>query len=151
MGVLTGDHMQEEREATIAAFRAGTSTLLVATDVAARGLDVPGIARVICFDFPSAAAHLHRVGRTGRAGAAGVADLLFTRKEARHAARAARGKVPPCLSPASVVPQLRCHSSTDTARCPCLLLGRSLQAPGHGCTQGPKAGYGAVVRPRHSR
>ena len=111
MGVLTGDHMQEEREATIAAFRAGTSTLLVATDVAARGLDVPGIARVICFDFPSAAAHLHRVGRTGRAGAAGVADLLFTRKEARHAARAARGKVPPCRSSASVVPQLRCYSS----------------------------------------
>ena len=89
-GVLTGDHMQEEREATIAAFRAGTTTLLVATDVAARGLDVPGVARVICFGFPSASAHLHRVGRTGRAGAAGEVDLLFTRKEARHAAALVR-------------------------------------------------------------
>ena len=53
VGVLTGDHMQQEREATVAAFRAGTATLLVATDVAARGLDVPDVARVICFDFPS--------------------------------------------------------------------------------------------------
>ena len=71
-------------------FRTGAVRVLVATDVAARGLDVPGIQRVINFDFPSgaggAAQYVHRIGRTGRAGATGQADTLFTTAEPKQSA-----------------------------------------------------------------
>ena len=85
--VLSGDRSQAEREATVARFKAGRLSLLVATDVAARGLDVPGIDAVINYDFPlvHAQEYVHRVGRTGRAGKQGLAETFFTRDDARHA------------------------------------------------------------------
>jgi len=71
---LHGDMKQNARNRTIADMRKGKVRLLVATDVAARGLDVRGISHVINFDLPKFAEdYIHRIGRTGRAGASGVA------------------------------------------------------------------------------
>lgn len=74
---LHGDLAQAQRTRTLNAFRAGTVSVLIATDVAARGLDIPSIATVIHFEPPSDPdAYTHRSGRTGRAGAAGRSILL---------------------------------------------------------------------------
>lgn len=76
---LEGDMGQSEREAAVKRFREGGCDVLVATDVAARGLDLPDVRYVYNFDVPSNAAILtHRAGRTARAGAAGAAILLVT-------------------------------------------------------------------------
>ena len=74
---LSGDMSQEARERTMARFRGGQVRVLVATDVAARGLDVEGISHVFNFDLPDdPEVFVHRIGRTGRAGRAGVAISL---------------------------------------------------------------------------
>ena len=71
---LHGDMNQNQRNRAISHLRSGQVRLLVATDVAARGIDVSGITHVINFDLPkSAEDYVHRIGRTGRAGAKGVA------------------------------------------------------------------------------
>jgi len=71
---LHGDMNQNQRNRAITNLRSGTVRLLVATDVAARGIDVSGITHVINFDLPkSAEDYVHRIGRTGRAGAKGIA------------------------------------------------------------------------------
>jgi len=83
---LHGDRTQAERIATLAHFDSGGCRVLVATDVAARGLDVSGITAVVNFDFPAAGksdrkkgpeTYIHRIGRCGRAGATGEAHTLF--------------------------------------------------------------------------
>ena len=69
---IHGDRNQRQRQRTLNAFRSGKVDILIATDVAARGIDVPGIDRVINFDLPlEPEAYIHRVGRTGRNGAEG--------------------------------------------------------------------------------
>lgn len=69
VGCIHGDRVQAERERALAAFRSGSRPILVATDVAQRGLDIPNVAAVINFDPPqSIEDYVHRVGRTGRAG-----------------------------------------------------------------------------------
>jgi superfamily II DNA/RNA helicase len=74
VAALHGDMNQGARNRTIADMRRGKVRLLVATDVAARGLDVTGISHVINFDLPKFAEdYVHRIGRTGRAGASGIA------------------------------------------------------------------------------
>jgi ATP-dependent RNA helicase DeaD len=76
---LSGELGQNERTATLDAFRAGTTQILVATDVASRGLDVQGVMRVVHYDLPgSAEAFTHRSGRTGRAGQRGESVLFVT-------------------------------------------------------------------------
>jgi len=71
---LHGNKTQSARERALDSFRRGTTRVLVATDVAARGIDVDGISLVVNFDLPNVAeSYVHRVGRTGRAGAAGRA------------------------------------------------------------------------------
>jgi superfamily II DNA/RNA helicase len=73
-GALHGDMKQKERSRTLQQLRDGRMRVLVATDVAARGIDVPGINLVVNFDAPRMAQdYVHRIGRTGRAGRAGVA------------------------------------------------------------------------------
>ncbi len=73
-GALHGDMNQRQRTRTVAALRNGSLRIVVATDVAARGIDIPDISHVINFDLPmSAEDYVHRIGRTGRAGATGVA------------------------------------------------------------------------------
>ncbi len=81
---LHGDKSQDERLKSLAAFKAGEVDLLVATDVAARGLDIADLPAVFNFDVPfNAEDYVHRIGRTGRAGASGVAITLVTRDDAR--------------------------------------------------------------------
>jgi ATP-dependent RNA helicase RhlE len=74
---IHGDKTQSEREAALDAFKAGKTAVLVATDVASRGLDIEGLPQVINFDIPlSPEDYVHRIGRTGRAGMTGEAISL---------------------------------------------------------------------------
>ncbi len=83
--VLSGDLSQDARERTLSRFRRGQINVLVATDVAARGLDIDDISHVFNFDLPDdAEVFVHRVGRTGRAGKAGIAISLVSPKEKRR-------------------------------------------------------------------
>jgi len=83
---IHGDKKQEERDWVLKEFKEGKSPILVATDVASRGLDVKDIKYVINYDFPgSVEDYIHRVGRTGRAGATGSSYTFFTADKARHA------------------------------------------------------------------
>jgi ATP-dependent RNA helicase DeaD len=85
---LNGDMPQKQREQTINRLKAGSLDILVATDVAARGLDVERISHVINFDIPNdTEAYVHRIGRTGRAGRSGEA-ILFVAPRERHLLRA---------------------------------------------------------------
>ncbi len=71
---IHGNKSQGARERALSSFRQGTLRVLVATDLAARGIDVDGISHVFNFDLPNVAeSYVHRIGRTGRAGAAGIA------------------------------------------------------------------------------
>ena len=85
---IHGDKTQAEREAALQDFKAGKTSVLVATDVASRGLDIEGLPQVINFDVPhSPEDYVHRIGRTGRAGAAGEAISLVAPED--HEALAA--------------------------------------------------------------
>jgi ATP-dependent RNA helicase RhlE len=78
-GVIHGDRSQSQRVAALEDFRRGKSRVLVATDIAARGIDVVGISHVVNYDAPMQAEdYVHRIGRTGRAHAAGRAYTLVT-------------------------------------------------------------------------
>ena len=84
---LSGDLNQSQREQTVSQLRSGHIEILVATDVVARGLDVPEITHVINYDLPGdTESYVHRIGRTGRAGREGEAILFFRPKE-RHLLR----------------------------------------------------------------
>ena len=84
VAVLNGDVPQNQRERTVERLRAGSVDILVATDVAARGLDVDRIGMVINYDMPfDGEAYVHRIGRTGRAGRTGEAVLFVTPRERR--------------------------------------------------------------------
>jgi ATP-dependent RNA helicase RhlE len=76
-GAIHGNKSQGQRERVLADFRAGSVTTLVATDIAARGIDVVGISHVVNFDLPNdPESYVHRIGRTARAGNAGIAVSL---------------------------------------------------------------------------
>jgi ATP-dependent RNA helicase RhlE len=71
---IHGNKSQPHRERALAAFRSGEVPVLVATDIAARGIDIPGVSHVINYDLPNVPEqYVHRIGRTARAGAAGIA------------------------------------------------------------------------------
>lgn len=79
---IHGDHSQNQRNKALQSFQQGHHRVLVATDVAARGIHVEGIAHVVNYDLPQAPGDfVHRVGRTGRAGAHGTASTFATRAE----------------------------------------------------------------------
>ncbi len=81
---LHGDLSQAQRDRVMRRFRTGQADILIATDVAARGLDIPDVSHVINYDIPeSIEAYVHRVGRTGRAGKSGQAITLITPRESR--------------------------------------------------------------------
>ena len=82
---IHGDKSQKERIEALDAFKAGKVTVLVATDVAARGLDISDLPMVINYEIPSAPEdYVHRIGRTGRAGASGVAISLVSEDEEKY-------------------------------------------------------------------
>ena len=82
---LHGDMNQRERNRTLTKLRNGRLRILVATDVAARGIDVAGITHVVNFDLPKFAEdYVHRIGRTGRAGASGIAVSFASNKDGVH-------------------------------------------------------------------
>lgn len=83
--VLHGDIAQNQREVTLQGFREGRFTCLVATDVAARGLDIPDVDLVIQTQAPKdKETYIHRSGRTGRAGRSGVCVTFFTKRDVRE-------------------------------------------------------------------
>ena len=96
---LNGDMQQKDRERTIARLKGGQLDILVATDVAARGLDVERIGHVVNYDVPyDTESYVHRIGRTGRAGRAGEAILFITPRERnmlRYIERATRQPIEP--------------------------------------------------------
>jgi len=111
---IHGDRNQREREAALASFKSGRITVLVATDVASRGLDISDVTHVINYDLPASIdSYVHRIGRTGRAGHKGLAtsfynessrglsrDLLTVLKEANQ-------EVPPWLTKETTEPHFK--------------------------------------------
>jgi ATP-dependent RNA helicase DDX3X len=80
---IHGDRSQEQREAALQSFKTGRTPVMVATDVAARGLDIPHVTHVINYDMPkSIDDYVHRIGRTGRAGKTGLATAFFSDDDA---------------------------------------------------------------------
>ncbi|XP_066148044.1 uncharacterized protein [Euwallacea fornicatus] len=83
---MHGDKSQQERDYVLRDFRTGKSTILVATDVAARGLDVDGIKYVINYDYPNSSEdYIHRIGRTARSDSTGTSYAFFTPGNSRQA------------------------------------------------------------------
>lgn len=102
---LNGDIAQNQRERTVEQLKKGQLDIVVATDVAARGLDVKRISHVVNFDIPyDTEAYVHRVGRTGRAGREGDAILFVTHRERRllnAIEKATRKKIEPMTLPST--------------------------------------------------
>lgn len=133
---LHGDMNQVERNRTLVQMRRGKVRVLVATDVAARGLDVDGVSHVINFDLPRFAEdYVHRIGRTGRAGASGTAISLVLPDDVLHLERIE--KYTGESLPHSVIPGLEPKHT---------LLRRSMKkrAP----SRGRGKGYAAAGKPR---
>jgi len=85
---IHGNRNQQERERALKAFRDGVSPILIATDVAARGLDVPNVKWVINYDLPNTIdSYVHRIGRTGRCGNTGTAISLVGNRENKNVLR----------------------------------------------------------------
>jgi ATP-dependent RNA helicase RhlE len=106
--VLHGDRSQSQRTSALSAFQNGKSRVLIATDIASRGIHVDDIAQVINYDLPAIPEDfIHRVGRTGRAGANGRAATFFSGIERSDLAR---------LERALQLKMLRGHVDTDLAR-----------------------------------
>ena len=99
-GALHGGLTQEQRDRMMGRFREGSLDVLVATDVAARGLDIEHVSHVVNFDVPSNPdAYVHRIGRTGRAGREGVAITLVEPREHRLLRNSRRRRTPVSRSP----------------------------------------------------
>ncbi|MCX8016651.1 MAG: DEAD/DEAH box helicase, partial [Rhodocyclaceae bacterium] len=100
---IHGDKSQQDRTRALEAFKSGQARVLVATDVAARGLDIPDVSHVINYDVPGdPESYVHRIGRTGRAGRAGMAITLITPRERRQLQlieRATRSRIQPSKLP----------------------------------------------------
>jgi ATP-dependent RNA helicase RhlE len=81
---IHGNKSQGQRERALAAFRKGTNPVLIATDIAARGIDVPGVELVVNYDLPHVSeSYVHRIGRTARAGASGLAVSFCAHDEVK--------------------------------------------------------------------
>mmetsp|Transcript_66240 Transcript_66240/g.158446 ORF Transcript_66240/g.158446 Transcript_66240/m.158446 type:complete len:622 (-) Transcript_66240:3-1868(-) len=110
-GLAHGGRSQEQREAALNAFRSGSVSALVSTDVLGRGVDIPNVTHVVIFDFPGdIETYVHRVGRTGRNGCVGRAISFFEphswqqdlARELVAVLRACRQQVPPDLEPSAL-------------------------------------------------
>ena len=112
---LHGDMGQSQREKVLRKFKSKKITLLCATDVAARGIDVDDLTHVINFDIPhDTEAYTHRIGRTGRAGKKGIALTFVTKKDERkirNIERATKSKIKKVEVPTveNVIEQKKSH------------------------------------------
>ncbi len=115
---IHGNKNQSQRQRALDAFRAGRTAVLVATDVAARGIDVDDITHVINFDLPmEAEAYVHRIGRTGRAGAEGAA-VAFCDPDERGLLRAIERFTGNRIPDAGPLPDLKAGASDPSAHAP---------------------------------
>jgi ATP-dependent RNA helicase RhlE len=119
---IHGDKSQDERMKALEAFKAGTIEVLVATDVAARGLDITELPAVINYDVPYAAEdYVHRIGRTGRAGATGLAMTIATGAEMKQIGaieRLIKRTMTPITIAPTVVPRRSPSSSSSSSSSP---------------------------------
>jgi ATP-dependent RNA helicase RhlE len=103
-GAIHGNKSQAQRERAIAAFKSGGMKVLIATDIAARGIDIPGVSHVVNFDLPDVPEqYVHRIGRTARAGADGIAIAFCSpdeRGNLRDIERTTRQRIPVTPLPA---------------------------------------------------
>jgi superfamily II DNA/RNA helicase len=117
---IHGNKSQGQRERALAGFRNGKVRTLVATDIAARGIDVDGISHVINYDLPNIPeSYVHRIGRTARAGATGIAISFCSPDEVpflRAIERAIRQQIPATASAGSVAPAAGAPIPTDAER-----------------------------------
>jgi superfamily II DNA/RNA helicase len=108
---IHGNKSQPQRERVLAAFRSGTLRTLIATDIAARGIDVDGVSHVINYDLPNIPeSYVHRIGRTARAGAEGIAISFCDHEEApflRDIERLIRMSIPATDKRSGVRPAIR--------------------------------------------
>jgi ATP-dependent RNA helicase DeaD len=116
---LHGDMTQGQRDGVMLAFKGGRERLLVATDVAARGLDITGVSHVVNYDLPNSPdVYVHRIGRTGRAGESGRAITLVTprqRRDLQAIERHAKTEIEP-WSPEERRPRERRERERETRR-----------------------------------
>ncbi len=116
---IHGNKSQNARERALGSFREGSTRVLVATDIAARGLDVEGISHVINYDLPNVPeSYVHRIGRTGRAGADGHAVSFCDaeeRKLLRDIERLIRKNIPVCEPPAQLPRAERTNAAPERA------------------------------------
>ncbi|MGO4665870.1 DEAD/DEAH box helicase [Bosea sp. 2RAB26] len=139
---IHGNKSQGQRERALGAFRDGELRILVATDIAARGIDVDGVSHVVNFDLPNVAeTYVHRIGRTARAGATGVA-IAFCTPEERGDLAAIEKLTRVSLTPVGEVP----HWDGRTPKKPPQNQGRGRNGQGsgggrdHGRPQGQRQG-----------
>jgi ATP-dependent RNA helicase RhlE len=116
--VIHGNKAQNARQRALTAFRLGRVRVLVATDIVARGIDVPGVTHIINYDLPDEPeAYVHRIGRTGRNGAEGIAITLCAPDEVRKL-RAVEKLIGTVLLPGATVEPLRKSAKPARARRP---------------------------------
>jgi len=117
---IHGNKSQGQRERALAAFRAGKVKILVATDIAARGIDVDGVSHVINFDLPNVPeSYVHRIGRTARAGAEGIAISFCDREERaylRDIEKLIRATVPSSGEPLARAAEVRKQERTPPVK-----------------------------------
>jgi ATP-dependent RNA helicase RhlE len=148
---IHGNKSQPQRERALAAFRDGSCRVLVATDIAARGIDVEGVTHVVNYDLPNVPeSYVHRIGRTARAGAEGLAISFCNDEERaylRDIERIIRQKVPVVAFPEGFVAPSRQEAAETAAaeerRPPRQPQGRPGQRQGHGR---PGGGRGQEAR-----
>ncbi|GAA0726225.1 DEAD/DEAH box helicase [Sphingomonas japonica] len=151
---IHGNKSQPQREKALAEFRSGKVKLLVATDIAARGIDVPGVSHVLNFELPNVAEqYVHRIGRTARAGAEGVAFSFCAEDERpylRTIEKLTRQRIEPVALPATFTAEIDRIKSTRVGPVPAERPDRPRQEQGPRrprATHAAKPAHGGAARP----
>ena len=117
MNAIHGNKSQPQRERALREFRTGRARVLVATDIAARGIDVTGVSHVVNFDLPAEPeSYVHRIGRTARAGAEGIA-IAFCDPEERGLLRMIERLTGQTVQPEGTLPDCNSQTRTISGRC----------------------------------